>query len=142
MLPQNTVISGPVDDLAILEIVKEFDFDDEVKVMSYNGKKIVESLVTSTRKCDTRDLLLIETDYDEVKLIVTPEHRVYDSTAKKFTRAMDIKNGATLKHIDEIDTKVTKVRKITNNALEDVYTLTIDETQCFFASGVLVHNDL
>lgn len=142
MLPQNTLISGPVDDLNILEIVKNFDFNQELTVMSYTGKKIVESLVTSTRRSDTRDLLLIETDYHEVKLILTPDHKVYDVNTKKFIRATEIKTGVSLKHIDDIDINVVKVRKIKNNALEDVYTLTVDETQCFFASGVLVHNDL
>ena len=142
MLPKNTVITTEEDDMKVLEIVKDFGFDKTLNVLSFDGKKAVMAPVTSTRRSDTRDLLLIECDYNEIKLILTPDHKVYDLVDKKFTRAMDLKTGTSLKHVDDIDIHVTGVRNIQNTSLEDVYTLTIDETQCFYADGVLVHNDL
>ena len=142
MLPKNTVIATPEDDMTVLEIVQNFGFDQTLNITSFDGKKCVIAPVTSTRRSDTRDLLLIECDYNEIKLILTPDHKVYDLGNKKFVRAMDLKAKTKLKHVDDIDIHVTGVRNIQNTALEDVYTLTIDETQCFFADGVLVHNDL
>lgn len=142
MLPKNTVITTEEDDMAVVEIVQNFGFDQILNVMSFDGKKIVNSPVTSTRRSDTRDLLLIECDYNEIKLILTPDHKVYDLGNKRFVRAMDLNPETSLKHVDDIDIKVSGIRKIQNTALEDVYTLTIDKTQCFFADGVLVHNDL
>ena len=142
MLPKRTIISVPGEELSIHQIVEEFDFNDVTGVLSYNGRKTVESSITSTRKSDTRDLLLIETNHTEISLILTPSHKVYDVENKKYTRASEIKQDTVLKHIDGIETHVTKVRKITNNMLEDVYTLSIDKTQCFYANGILVHNDL
>lgn len=142
MLPKNTIISTSEDDMTVLEIVQNFGFDKMLNVESFDGKNIVSSTVTSTRRSDTRDLLLIECDYNEVKLILTPDHKVYDMENKRFVRAIDLNPETTLKHVDDIDIKVTGIRKIQNTALEDVYTLTIDKTQCFFADGVLVHNDL
>lgn len=142
MLPKNTVITTEEDDMTVVEIVQNFGFDQILNVVSFDGKKIVNTPVTSTRRSDTRDLLLIECDYNEIKLILTPDHKVYDLGNKKFVRAIDLKTETSLKHVDDIDIKVSGIRKIQNTALEDVYTLTIDKTQCFFADGVLVHNDL
>lgn len=138
MLPSNTVISCTEDDMTIKEIVTGFDFTDDVRVVSFNKRKLIESSISSTRKSDTRDLILIETDYDEVKLIVTPDQKIYDMKKKIYTRAQDLTCNVKLKHVDGIDINVTKVRKITNNTLEDVYTLTVDDTQCYFAGGVLI----
>ena len=142
MLPKNTVIATEEDDMSVLEIVQNFGFDKLLNVLSFDGKKDVMATVTSTRRSDTRNLLLIECGYNEIKLILTPDHKVYDLHNRKFTRAMDLKTGTPLKHVDDIDIHVTGVRNIQNTSLEDVYTLTIDETQCFYADGVLVHNDL
>ena len=142
MLPKRTIISAPGENMSIHEIVEQFDFNDEVSVMSYNGRKITESAITSTRKSDTRDLLLLEPNHDDITLLLTPSHKVYDAENKKYVRASEIKQDTVLKHVDGIDIRAIKVRKIINNMLEDVYTLSIDKTQCFFASGILVHCDL
>jgi len=142
MLPENTIISTPEDDMTIIEIVRGFPRNKDTSVTSYNTKKkkLCDGLIPSTRKSSVTDLIFIETDYDEVKLILTQDHKVYDEETREFIRAAVVPPGMLLKHIDDIEVKVVKVHKICNNVPQDVYTLTVEETQCYFANGILVHN--
>ena len=142
MLPKNTVITCTEDDLTLQEVVEQFNQKNDVFVRSYDHKKRkdLECLVPSTRSSSVTDMTFGETDYDEVKLILTHDHRVYSVDQQKFIRSTLLLPGTQLKHVDGIDVKVVKVYKLTQPVPTDVYTLTVDKTQCFYANQILVHN--
>lgn len=142
MLPKNTVITCAEDDLTLQEIIEQFNHKNDIFVRSYDPKKgkDLECLIPSTRRTRVTDMTFVETDYDEVKLILTHDHRVYVEDEQKFIRASMLKTGMKLKHVDGIDVKVVKVYKLTQPVPADVYTLTVDKTQCFYANQILVHN--
>jgi len=142
MLPENTIISTPEDDLTILEIVKNFTQTEDIHVTSYDTKKnkSTRGMVPSTRKSSVSDLIFVETDYDEVKLILTQDHKVYNTETREFIRANMLTSNVPLQHVDGIEVNVVKIHKICNAVPQDVYTLTVDKTQCYYANGILVHN--
>ena len=142
MLPENTIISTPEDDMTILEIVKNFTQTEDTHVTSFDTKrnKVTRGLVPSTRKSSVSDLIFVETDYDEVKLILTQDHKVYNTETREFVRASMLISNVPLQHVDGIEVNVVKIHKICNAVPQDVYTLTVDKTQCYYANGILVHN--
>lgn len=142
MLPENTIITTPEDDMTIIEIVQNFTQTKDTHVTSYDTKKnkITRGLVPSTRKSSVSDLIFVETDYDEVKLILTQDHKVYNAETREFVRASMLTSNVPLQHVDGIEVNVIKIHKICNAVPQDVYTLTVDGTQCYYANGILVHN--
>jgi hypothetical protein len=143
MVPENTNILTPEDTLTIKEMVDEFVSRQETKVISYNVKKQVkeESVVVSTRRSTTHDLYYIETDYDEVKVLVTHDQRIYIKNQSAFYRPERIKINDQLLHADGIDVNVVKVHKIKNTLSDQVYTLIVDNNYNFFANDILIHNN-
>ena len=142
MLPKNTVITCAEDDLTLQEVIEQFNQRNDVFGCSYDykKKKNLECLVPSTRRSSVTDMTFVETDYDEVKLILTHDHRVFSVDQQKFIRATLLTPGTRLKHVDDIDVKVVKVYKLTQPVPTDVYTLTVNKTQCYYANQILVHN--
>jgi len=143
MIPENTNISTSEDTLTIKELVDGFVTREKTDVISYNCKtcKNEPTPVISTRRSTTHDLVFIETDYDEVKLIVTHDQRVYIKNKKEFQRPDKIKVGDELQHIDEIDVCVVKIHKIQNTLSDKVFTLIVDKNQNFYANDILIHNN-
>lgn len=142
MLPENTIISTPEDDMTIIEIVQSFTQTEDTHVTTFDTKKnkVTRGLVPSTRKSSVSDLIFVETDYDEVKLILTQDHKVYNTETREFIRANMLTSNVPLQHVDGIEVNVVKIHKICNAVPQDVYTLTVDKTQCYYANGILVHN--
>lgn len=142
MLPENTIISTPEDDMTIIEIVQSFTQTEDTHVTTFDTKKskVTRGLVPSTRKSSVSDLIFVETDYDEVKLILTQDHKVYNTETREFIRANMLTSNVPLQHVDGIEVNVVKIHKICNTVPQDVYTLTVDKTQCYYANGILVHN--
>lgn len=143
MIPINTNICTPEDTLSIKEIVDGFADRKDTKVKSYNvkTKQIEDSNVVSTKSSATYELVFIETDYDEVKLIITHDQRVYILNKQEFLRPERIHPGDKLLHIDEIDVNVVKVHKIKNTTSDQVYTLLVENNQNYFANDILIHNN-
>ena len=143
MIPENTNISTSEDTLSIKELVDEFTSRKETIVTSYNVKsrKNEETIVVSTRRSNTHDLVFIETDYDEVKLIVTHDQRVFIKNKQQFIRPEKIHTSDQLQHVDGIEVNVVKIHKIKNTLSDQVYTLVVDKNQNFFANDILIHNN-
>jgi intein/homing endonuclease len=143
MIPENTNIITSEDTLPIRELVDVFTTKSETMITSYNTKtcKTEEALVVSTRRSNTHDLMFIETDYDEVKLLVTHDQRVYVKNKKQFLRPDKIHAGDQLLHVDDIEINVIKIHKIKNTLSGQVYTLVVDKNQNFFANDILIHNN-
>lgn len=143
MIPENTNISTPEDTLPIKELVDEFATKEDTVVTTHNVKthKNEEALVVSTRRSNTHDLVFVETDYDEVKLIITHDQRVYIKNKKQFLRPDKIHAGDQLQHVDGISVNVVKIHKIKNTLSDQVYTIVVDKNQNFFANDILIHNN-
>lgn len=143
MIPKNTNIATPEDTMSIMEITDDFTNEGETLVTTYNikSKSHEPSCVLSTRRSTTHDMVFIETDYDEVKIIVTHDQRVYIKNKKQFLRPDKIQTGDQLQHLDDIDVRVIKMHKIKNTLSEQVYTLIVNENQNFYANDILIHNN-
>lgn len=143
MVTNITNISTTEGELQIKEIVDALSHQQDTCINTYDTKrnKITSANVSSTRGSSTRELIYIETDYDEVKLLLTNKHRVFVLNGKKFKRSDELLKGDQLKHIDDIEVNVVKVHTISNNTHQQMYTLTTDSSDCYFANSILVHNN-
>jgi hypothetical protein len=143
MVTDTTNISTTDGDLQIKEIVDALCHKRDTHIYSYDTKrrKMINATVSSTRGSSTRELIYIETDYDEVKILLTNKHRVFVLGDKRFKRADELLKGESLKHIDGIDVNVIKIHTINNNTHQQVYTLTTDSSDCYFANNILIHSN-
>ena len=146
MLTSNTPLyihskESDYDLVPIKDIVKRFTYEkgEDIKIMSFDGKCIVNENIASTRSSDARDFMCIR--YTESKtLIVTPTQKIYDPKLRKYIRATDIssENHVLTTQLDAI--RVIEKHTINNIQLQSVYTVSTPETACYFASGVLIYN--
>lgn len=143
MVTDTTNISTTEGDLQIKEIVEALGHKRDTYIDSYDTKrnKMTTATVSSTRGSSTRELVYIETDYDEVKLLLTNKHRVFVVGINKFKRADELLRGDALKHLDDINVEVVKVHTINNNTHQPMYTLTTDSSDCYFANNILIQSN-
>lgn len=139
MLPLATVIHVNSEDHDIDYIVNNITSID-MYIKSYNIKKskIIDSVVIATRSSTSKDFIYIQTDSGE-SIILTHDHKIFADG--EWIRADKITTGAEVINIDLKQTTVVDIHKIHNNVSQRVYNLAIEDTQCFFANNLLVHND-
>jgi len=127
----------------IQELVKDFTNKSDSMIESYDIKKNahVKCNINATRRSDTQHFIYIETQTGD-NIILTGDQKIYDPEKQQWLRADKVTttNNLFVRHETDKHAKVSNVHKIKNNLLKDVYTLVVDNTQCFFANNILVHN--
>lgn len=143
MLDSNTKIIVDGECMRIQDFVKDFVSKSDSLIESYDTKKNKQAKchVNATRSSDTHHFIFIETETGD-NVILTGDQKIYDPVKQQWTRADKITTTGAHVVQYEIDKhiKVVNVHKIKNNTIKDVYTLIVDDTQCFFANNILVHN--
>ena len=105
--------------------------DDQVLSYDYTLKKIVSDKVTSTLKTTSDNYYLINN-----KVKATWNHRFYLANGE-LKMVQDLSIGDILKTQDGTEL-ITTIEKI--NQPSDVYDISVEKNQNFFADGYLVHN--
>ena len=139
MLPSTTVIDVNSESHDIDYIVSNLTSID-MNIKSYNIKKstITDKNVIATRSSSSKDLIYIQTDTGET-VIVTHDHKIYIDN--EWIRADKISPGQQALNSELKQTAIIDMHKIHNDISQKVYNLTVEDTQCFFANDILVHND-
>jgi predicted phage terminase large subunit-like protein len=76
-------------------------------------------------------------------LICTPNHRIWDNSAKDFVQARDLTKDSKLTVMDygrEFATEFQRVSKIEKIFHRPVYNMKVEDTHEFFAGNILTHN--
>lgn len=139
MLPSTTVISVNSEIHDIEHIVKNLTSVD-MNIKSYNIKKKIHtnSNVVATRSSSSKDFIYIQITTGE-SIILTHDHKIYANN--EWVRADKLPAGSTILNSELNQSSVIEMHKIHNDISQKVYNLTIEDTQCFFANDILVHND-
>ena len=139
MLPSTTVIDVNSESHDIDYIVNNLTSID-MTIKSYNIKKseVTSSTVISTRSSSSKDLIYIQTDTGEA-VILTHDHKIY--VDNEWIRADKLSPGQVTLNSKLKQSTIIDMHKIHNDISQKVYNLTIEDTQCFFANDILVHND-
>lgn len=139
MLPSTTVISVNSEIHDIEHIVKNLTSVD-MNIKSYNIKKKIHtnSNVVATRSSSSKDFIYIQITTGE-SIILTHDHKIYANN--EWVRADKLPTGSTILNSELNQSSVIEMHKIHNDISQKVYNLTIEDTQCFFANDILVHND-
>tara|TARA_R110000772_G_scaffold57914_3_gene131040 strand:+ start:2227 stop:2649 length:423 start_codon:yes stop_codon:yes gene_type:complete len=139
MLPSTTAIDVNSKTRDIDYIVKNITSGDML-VRSYNIKKRTpsDSNVVATRSSSSKDFIYIQTT-SGTSIILTHDHKIYIDS--DWIRADRLSIGLPVLNSELKETKIIDIHKIHNNTSQKVYNLTIENTQCFFANDILVHND-
>ncbi len=137
MLPSTTSIQVNDQTCEIDQIAKNLSTEPMI-VQSYKVKtdKITPREVTSTRSSSSKDFIYIQTT--DSLIILTHDHKVFSEgewiRADRVTKELKLLNSS----LDPIS--ITDIHKIHNNTSQKVYNLTVQDTECFFANDILVHN--
>lgn len=139
MLSPTTSIEVNSETRDIEYIVKNISTAD-ITIKSYDKKKNkhVDNNVSSTRSSASRDFIYIQTECNK-NIILTHDHKLYISGEWK--RADQVSRGLNILTTSLDYSPIIDVHKIHNNVSQKVYNLSVEKTQCFFANGILVHND-
>lgn len=128
--------------MSIKDFVDSWKEDSNVLVKSYDTykKEIVYSKVLDaglTGKSAVYEII----DNIGVSIKATPDHKIYTSN-KGYVSAKDIICGDTLVRDTTVNTETSSVvTAIKVHPIEiDVYDIKVENTECFFANSVLVHN--
>ena len=139
MLPSTTVINVNSKSHDIEYIVNNLtSVDMSIKSYILKKNKIVDSDVIATRSSSSRDFIYIQAESGE-SVILTHDHKIYVNS--EWIRADKVSTGSTILNSGLNQSVITETHKIQNNTSRKVYNLTIEDTQCFFANDILVHND-
>ena len=139
MLPSTTVISVNSESHDIDYIVNNLtSVDMSVKSYSIKKNKLVDCDVIATRSSSSKDFIYIQSETGE-SIILTHDHKIYADN--EFIRADRVSAGSTILNSELTQSTVIETHKIHNDISQKVYNLTIEDTQCFFANDILVHND-
>ena len=109
-----------------------------VKSYSITKNKIVDSDVIATRSSSSKDFIYIQVESGE-SVILTHDHKIYVNN--EWLRADKVSPGSTILNSKLNQSVIIETHKIQNNTSRKIYNLTIEDTQCFFANDILVHND-
>lgn len=137
MLPSTTSIQVNDRDHDIDQIVSNLT-TKLMMIQSYITKtnKITTKEVISTRSSSSKDFICIQTNKSPV--ILTHDHKVFSEgewiRADRLVKGLKLLNSA----LDPV--KITDIHKIHNDISQRVYNLTVQDTECFFANDILVHN--
>lgn len=111
----------------------------EHSVLTFDGKETTYSEIVNTRVCSSRDFVYIKTDSGDT-LVMTPDQKVYDPVKKEWIKSGGLNKSASLLHVDNVPVLVEDLHTIHDQMASKVCTLTVTETQCYFANNLLVHN--
>ena len=139
MLPSTTVINVNSEERDLDYIIESLtSVDMSIKSYTVKKKKIITSDVVATRSSSSKDFIYIQVETGE-SIILTHDHKIYVDS--EWLRADKIAVGLTVLNSELEQTNIVDMHKIHNDMTQKVYNLTIEDTQCFFANGILVHND-
>ncbi len=139
MLPSTTVINVNSEERDLDYIIESLtSVDMSIKSYEVKKKKIITSDVVATRSSSSKDFIYIQVETGE-SIILTHDHKIYVDS--EWLRADKIAVGLTVLNSELEQTKIVDIHKIHNDMTQKVYNLTIEDTQCFFANDILVHND-
>ena len=139
MLPSTTVINVNSEERDLDYVIENLtSVDMSIKSYEVKKKKIITSDVVATRSSSSKDFIYIQVETGE-SIILTHDHKIYVDS--KWLRADKIAVGLTVLNSELEQTKIVDIHKIHNDMTQKVYNLTIEDTQCFFANDILVHND-
>jgi len=139
MLPSTTVINVNSEERDLDYIIESLtSVDMSIKSYEVKKKKIITSDVVATRSSSSKDFIYIQVETGE-SIILTHDHKIYVDS--EWLRADKIAVGLTVLNSELEQTKIVDMHKIHNDMTQKVYNLTIEDTQCFFANDILVHND-
>jgi len=139
MLPSTTVINVNSEERDLDYIIESLtSVDMSIKSYAVKKKKIITSDVVATRSSSSKDFIYIQVETGE-SIILTHDHKIYVDS--EWLRADKIAVGLTVLNSELEQTKIVDMHKIHNDMTQKVYNLTIEDTQCFFANDILVHND-
>lgn len=139
MLPSTTVINVNSEERDLDYIIESLtSVDMSIKSYAVKKKKIITSDVVATRSSSSKDFIYIQVETGE-SIILTHDHKIYVDS--EWLRADKIAVGLTVLNSELEQTKIVDMHKIHNDMNQKVYNLTIEDTQCFFANDILVHND-
>lgn len=139
MLPSTTVINVNSEERDLDYIIESLtSVDMSIKSYAVKKKKIITSDVVATRSSSSKDFIYIQVETGE-SIILTHDHKIYADS--EWLRADKIAVGLTVLNSELEQTKIVDMHKIHNDMTQKVYNLTIEDTQCFFANDILVHND-
>ena len=139
MLPSTTVIDVNSESHDIDYIVNNLTtVDMSIKSYTLKKKTVIDSDVIATRSSSSRDFIYIQTDTGET-IILTHDHKIYINN--EWVRADKIAPGQVTLNSSLDPATIIDIHKIHNDISQKVYNLTIEDTQCFFANDILVHND-
>ena len=143
MLTGDTLITvhddkGPV---KLSDIVSDFTVDNELILTGCYEKsnRRIGVNISSTRSCDTRDIIYILTEAGQ-SLKITANQKVWSPEESKWVLSQYVKVGMQVLLDDRSTTTVTEVHEMHEQALIKVYTLSINKTQNYYANRILVHN--
>lgn len=140
MITSTTEIQSEKDIFIIEDATKLMRSKKDISVESYDvkNKRKVFSPIISTRCCDSKDFIMIKTESNET-IIVTLDHKIY--TPDGWLRADALSGRTQVMDSTTGLTAITDLHRIQDDLVRKVYTLTIEDTQCYFANNILVHND-
>lgn len=144
----DTIINTDKGKLTIKEVVERFNSGEKFKVLSYNIEDNKPELKPITKALLTKkDAKLIEIKINkDVKLKLTPEHKVYTSNRGYVEASSLTKDDLLIICFSELkntyqelykDIEITSIEEVKN---EDVYDISVEKNHNFFANNILVHN--
>jgi hypothetical protein len=115
------------------------------RVLSYSerGHKIVAATVLARTEAIPRDVVAVRVEGSEKRIVVSPNHRFFVVDGG-WTSVEKIPVGARLTGLAADAKGLQSVRLVERENLNDhvpVFNMTIEDTQCYFAGGMLVHNN-
>ena len=87
-----------------------------------------------------KETIKIETE-DEEFIICTKDHKIY--TKNGWVNAINLSLDDKVICLDKKDNSLTiwkNIKTISRNEIQNVYDIEVENTHCFFANGILVHN--
>lgn len=111
----------------------------EHSVLTFDGKKTTHSEIVNTRVCSSHDFVYIKVESGDT-LVMTPEQKIYDPVKAEWTKSGELNMSASLLHADNKPVRIEELHTIHDQIASKVCTLTIANTQCYFANNLLVHN--
>lgn len=125
--------------VSMIQLNELFKTEDNILVKSYDTSKESEvwSKVTASALMNKSAKVIGITMDSGAGLICTPDHKIYANgkwvEAKELagnSKLVEIEGNGSIEYIEYLDTEIP------------VYDITVEDTHCFFANDILVHNCL
>ena len=132
-------IDGKIKTVSMIQLNELFKTEDNILVKSYDTSKESEvwSKVTASALMNKSAKVIGITMDSGAGLICTPDHKIYANgkwvEAKELagnSKLVEIEGNGSIEYIEYLDTEIP------------VYDITVEDTHCFFANDILVHNCL